>query len=122
MSRYVLSRKAGTLPATLRALALACAAALPVSMASADAGAKTAHIGGLYDITVAGLVIGKGSMSIVLQGNAYSARSDLSRLASAACSPPDAAGRKPPAGWWAARWYHPNIPWPHRPRTAISTC
>lgn len=77
MSRYVLSRKAGTLPATLRALALACAATLPVSMASADAGAKTARIGGLYDITVAGLVIGKGSMSIVLQGNAYSAKVGL---------------------------------------------
>ncbi|MBO6756768.1 MAG: DUF3108 domain-containing protein [Roseibium sp.] len=44
---------------------------------TAPAEAKKSSIGGLYSISVAGLKIGQGSLSLVLQGNAYSAKVGL---------------------------------------------
>lgn len=40
----------------------------------APAEAKKASIGGLYSISLAGLKIGRGTLSLVVQGNAYSAK------------------------------------------------
>ncbi|WP_208995979.1 DUF3108 domain-containing protein [Pannonibacter tanglangensis] len=52
----------------------AVAAMLPVLFGGSAAVASSTKIGGLYDITVAGLTVGRGTMSLVLQGNAYSAK------------------------------------------------
>lgn len=47
---------------------------LAAALAGEAALAKSTKVGGLYDITVAGLTVGRGTMSLVLQGNAYSAK------------------------------------------------
>jgi hypothetical protein len=54
--------------------------ALPVLasiLAVAPANAKKSSIGGLYNISIAGFTVGRGSLSLVLQGNAYSAKVGL---------------------------------------------
>ncbi len=53
---------------------LAVSALLAATLGNEAALAKTNKVGGLYDITVAGLTIGRATMSLVLQGNAYSAK------------------------------------------------
>ncbi|MEJ8475848.1 DUF3108 domain-containing protein [Roseibium algae] len=47
---------------------------LASSMLSAPASAKTSSVGGLYNISIAGFTVGRGSLSLALQGNAYSAK------------------------------------------------
>ncbi|MBO0346636.1 DUF3108 domain-containing protein [Roseibium sp. CAU 1637] len=44
---------------------------------TAPAQAAKANVGGLYNISLAGFTIGKASLSLVLQGNAYSAKVGL---------------------------------------------
>lgn len=44
------------------------------SLMAAPAEAKKSSVSGLYSITIAGLTIGRGTLSLVLQGNAYSAK------------------------------------------------
>jgi len=39
--------------------------------------AKKSRFGGLYNITIAGLTVGRGTLSLILQGNAYSAKVGL---------------------------------------------
>ncbi|TWI81820.1 uncharacterized protein DUF3108 [Roseibium hamelinense] len=54
--------------------------ALPLfalSCLPAPADAKKASVGGLYAISISGLKIGKGTLSLALQGNAYSAKVGL---------------------------------------------
>ncbi|ADZ68772.1 DUF3108 domain-containing protein [Polymorphum gilvum] len=51
--------------------------AIAFTLLAGTAEAQTNRIGGLYDITVAGLTIGRGTLSLVLQGNAYSAKVGL---------------------------------------------
>lgn len=54
--------------------------ALPMmacSLLITPAEAGKSSIGGLYDISIAGLTVGRGSLSLVLQGNAYSAKVGL---------------------------------------------
>ncbi|WP_415715115.1 DUF3108 domain-containing protein [Roseibium sp.] len=41
------------------------------------AAAKKSSVGGLYSISIAGFKIGKGTLSLVMQGNAYSAKVSL---------------------------------------------
>lgn len=53
---------------------LAVSALIAATLGNEAALAKTSKVGGLYDITVAGLTIGRATMSLVLQGNAYSAK------------------------------------------------
>lgn len=53
---------------------LAVSALLAATLGNEAAIAKSSKVGGLYDITVAGLTIGRATMSLVLQGNAYSAK------------------------------------------------
>ncbi|WP_208974980.1 DUF3108 domain-containing protein [Pseudovibrio exalbescens] len=36
--------------------------------------AKTEQVGGIYDISIAGFTVGRGTLSLVLQGSAYSAK------------------------------------------------
>jgi hypothetical protein len=50
------------------------AAALAVSVAGAPALAETTRLGGVYDVSVSGFTIARGSLSLVLQKNAYSAK------------------------------------------------
>ncbi|WP_417670115.1 DUF3108 domain-containing protein [Roseibium sp.] len=53
---------------------------LPILASAAlvhPAQAKKSSIGGLYNISVAGFTVGRGSLSLVLQGNAYSAKVGL---------------------------------------------
>ncbi len=54
-----------------RAVALTLLAGV---FAAAPAQAKKGGVGGVYSISVAGFKIGKGSLSLALQGNAYSAK------------------------------------------------
>ncbi|WP_417687680.1 DUF3108 domain-containing protein [Roseibium sp.] len=46
-------------------------------VAAQPAEAKKSSIGGLYNISVAGFTVGRGSLSLILQGNAYSAKVGL---------------------------------------------
>lgn len=55
-----------------RLFALSLAAATVI--VSAPAEAKRSSVGGRYDISIAGLTVGEGTLSLVLQGNAYSAK------------------------------------------------
>lgn len=64
---FALGRGSRRAAAGALAAALALGPALPAS-------AETARLGGVYDISVAGLTIARGSLSLVLQGNAYSAK------------------------------------------------
>lgn len=50
------------------------AAALAVSVSAAPALAETTRLGGVYDVSVSGFTIARGSLSLVLQKNAYSAK------------------------------------------------
>ncbi|MTH98089.1 DUF3108 domain-containing protein [Roseibium sp. RKSG952] len=53
---------------------------LPLIMTAslgAPADAKTASVGGLYSVSIAGFKIGKATLSLALQGNAYSAKVGL---------------------------------------------
>lgn len=71
MSRLSLSSflpRAGSGP--LLGVALAALVAVP----GVPALAETARLGGVYDISVSGLKIARGSLSLVLQKNAYSAK------------------------------------------------
>ncbi|WP_208976232.1 DUF3108 domain-containing protein [Polycladidibacter stylochi] len=47
--------------------------ALLIPLSTAAVG-KTGRVGGIYDITVAGITVGRGSVSLILQDNAYSAK------------------------------------------------
>jgi len=51
--------------------------ALATALWAAPAEAQKSSVGGLYNITIAGLTIGRGSLALVLQGNAYSAKVGL---------------------------------------------
>ena len=53
---------------------LAAAALLVAPLAAGPASAETARLGGVYDISVAGFKIARGSQSLVVQANAYSAK------------------------------------------------
>lgn len=55
----------------------AAALALLLSGTASPAAADKAKIGGLYNISLAGFTIGRGSLSLVYQGNAYSAKVTL---------------------------------------------
>lgn len=58
-----------------RFLAVSLAAA--TAFVSVPAEAKRSSVGGRYNITIAGLTVGEGTLSLVLQGNAYSAKVGL---------------------------------------------
>lgn len=47
---------------------------LAVMLLPYAAQAETTRLGGVYDVSVAGLTIARGSLSLVVQGNAYSAK------------------------------------------------
>ncbi|WP_186387514.1 MULTISPECIES: DUF3108 domain-containing protein [unclassified Stappia] len=64
-----LARSRRLLPAGLAAAALFAA-----PFAASPALAETARLGGVYDISVSGFKIARGSLSLVLQANAYSAK------------------------------------------------
>ena len=51
--------------------------ALASALAAHPAQASKSSIGGLYTISVAGFTVGRGSLSLMLQGNAYSAKVGL---------------------------------------------
>lgn len=50
---------------------------LAAATVSSPAEAKKSSVGGLYAISISGLKIGQGTLSLVLQGNAYSAKVSL---------------------------------------------
>ncbi len=51
-------------------------AALALTMTTAPLAAKaeTSRLGGVYDVSVSGFKVGRGTLSLVVQGNAYSAK------------------------------------------------
>ncbi|WP_153771412.1 DUF3108 domain-containing protein [Labrenzia sp. CE80] len=50
---------------------------LASALVAAPAAAKKNSVGGLYNISIAGFTVGRGSLSLMLQGNAYSAKVGL---------------------------------------------
>lgn len=60
-----------------RSLALALAGVAVAGLAAPAASAETNRLGGVYDISVSGLTIARGSLSLVVQGNAYSAKAGM---------------------------------------------
>lgn len=60
-----------------RLAAVAAVAALSLAAAPQGASAQTARLGGVYDVSLAGLKIARGSLSLVVQGNAYSAKAGM---------------------------------------------
>ncbi len=68
-------RKTLRKPAAL--LGLVLAACLTAPFTPSPAHAETDRLGGLYTITVGGLTIGQGTVSLILQDNAYSAKVSL---------------------------------------------
>ncbi len=54
--------------------AMAIAGAVALGLAPTTGQAGTERLGGVYDISVAGFRIARGSLSLVVQGNAYSAK------------------------------------------------
>ncbi|MDD7909343.1 MULTISPECIES: DUF3108 domain-containing protein [Pseudovibrio] len=51
-----------------------CALLAFATLSTTTTEAKTQQVGGTYDISIAGFTVGRGSLSLVLQGNAYSAK------------------------------------------------
>ncbi|MHC5655359.1 DUF3108 domain-containing protein [Stappia sp. ICDLI1TA098] len=60
-----------------RATAAVAAGLLLCSLPAGPAAAETTRLGGVYDISVSGLTIARGSLSLVVQGNAYSAKAGM---------------------------------------------
>lgn len=60
-----------------RVAGLASAAVLALSLTPASVAAETQRLGGVYDISVAGFTVARGSLSLVVQGNAYSAKAGM---------------------------------------------
>ncbi|MXN65034.1 DUF3108 domain-containing protein [Stappia sp. GBMRC 2046] len=58
-------------------VAAAAISAFSLAAVAQGASAQTARLGGVYDVTVAGLKIARGSLSLVVQGNAYSAKAGM---------------------------------------------
>ncbi|WP_208976349.1 DUF3108 domain-containing protein [Polycladidibacter hongkongensis] len=54
--------------------AVAASGLLLFSSLSTIASGKTERLGGIYDISIAGITVGRGSVSLIVQGNAYSAK------------------------------------------------
>lgn len=61
----------------LKTLGRWMAVPLACGLLAQPAVAKKSRVGGLYSISIAGLTVGKGTLSLILQGNAYSAKVGL---------------------------------------------
>ncbi|WP_293722369.1 hypothetical protein [Stappia sp.] len=72
--KQVLAGAAGAPGMRSRSLVLALAGVAAVGAVAPAASAETNRLGGVYDISVSGLTIARGSLSLVVQGNAYSAK------------------------------------------------
>jgi len=84
----------------------AFAAALIATLNATGANAKDVKVGTVYSVTLSGIPIAKANLSLILRGQAYSARvnfrtSGIARLAVASHSQISAAG------WWSRRGVSP---------------